>query len=84
MEVLKCVHLDTLVSEGMQHAVQVHALTIILLSCVHFGLERDEQNHHLLKNRYFQSLPRFQGALHFDMLPRMEPSSDAKRHLRQV
>jgi hypothetical protein len=73
--------LNTLVvnsTHSTQHVVQKYALAIVFSPCIHFGADWDEQNHHLLKNHYFQLLPHFHGALHFGMLPRMELSSDAQ------
>jgi hypothetical protein len=46
--------------------------------CIPFGSDWDEQNHHFLKNQYFQLLPHFHGALHFGMLPRMEHVLDTR------
>jgi hypothetical protein len=77
-EEVKCAISDTLVAESTQHLVRKYALAIILFSCIHIGLDWDEQNHHLLKNQCFELLPYFHGAFHFGMLPRMEPSSDAQ------
>jgi hypothetical protein len=68
---VKCAIWDNLVVKSTQHVVRTKAPVIIFCSCIHIDLEWDEQNHHLLKNKYFHRLP------HFGMLPRMEPSSDA-------
>jgi hypothetical protein len=78
MEAVKYVLLDTLVANSSQHVIQKYALAIIFFSCIHFGSDWNEQNHHLLNNPYFQLLPRFYCALHFGMLPWVEPSSDAQ------
>jgi hypothetical protein len=75
---LQCAISDTLMAKSTQHVVLKYALAIILCSYIHNGLDWDEQNHHLLKNRYFQLIPHFHGVLHFGKLPRMEPGSDAQ------
>jgi hypothetical protein len=67
-----------LVAKSMQLAVQKYAQVIMLFSCIHFGLDWDEQNHHLQKNQYFRLLPHFHGALQFGILTWMVPSSDAQ------
>jgi hypothetical protein len=77
MEAVKCVLLHTLVAKSEQHVVQKNALAIVFFSCTHFGLDCDEQNHHFLKDQYFQLVLHSHG-VHFGMLPRMEPSSDAQ------
>jgi hypothetical protein len=67
-----------LVAKSTQNSVQKYSLEIIFFSCIHFGLGWDVQNHHLLNNQYFQLLPHFNGALHFGMLPQLQPGSDAQ------
>jgi hypothetical protein len=78
MELVKRAISDTLVAKSTQHVFRKYALAASSLSCVRVGLDWDEQNHRLLKNQYYQLLQHFHRALHFVMLPRMEPSSDAQ------
>jgi hypothetical protein len=43
MEVEKCVLTDSLVALSRQLVIQKYTVAIILFSCVHFGLDWDEQ-----------------------------------------
>jgi hypothetical protein len=59
MQVVKCALLQILVVKNAQHIDKKYAVSIIFCSCIHLGLDWDEQNNHLLENQYFQLLPHY-------------------------